>query len=260
MPLQLIDSHCHLTYDGLHEPIGDVIRNAHAAGVTEMVTIATDLTDAQKALALSAIYPNIHVVCGIHPHHAGKATEGWDAALLKLAQREDVHAVGETGLDYHYDFSDRESQHRVFRRQLEIAAEVNKSVVIHAREAQADVLATLAEFPGLRNVVFHCFTGTVPEAREILDRGYWISLTGVITFKKSDELREAAKLIPDDRLMVETDSPYLAPEPVRNVRPNEPALVVHTLRKLAEVRGVSPERLAAITVANTRRFFKLAEM
>lgn len=252
----LIDSHCHLTYPELIEQIDAVMDRAAVAGVTEFITIATDLADADRAFQLAARFPTIHVACGIHPHQAA-AQSAWDATLLEIAARPDVRAIGEMGLDYHYDYSDRPSQHPVFRRQLEIACEVAKPVVIHCREAHDDVLAVLADFPALVGVVFHCFTGTLPQAREILDRGYWLSLTGVVTFKRSDELREVARLLPAERIMVETDSPYLSPEPVRSARPNEPAFLAHTAACIAKARGIGTEELALLATANTRRFFGL---
>jgi TatD DNase family protein len=254
----LIDTHCHLTYDGLRERIDTVVSNAAAAGIREFVTIATDLPDAERAFELARRHPSIHVVSGIHPHQAAQAPEGWERQLEAIAARPDVHAVGETGLDYHYDFSDRASQARVFRGQLELADRLRKPVVIHCREAHADTLAMLKEHPSIPNVVFHCFTGTRAEADDILSRGYWISLTGVVTFKKSDELREVARMIPADRLMVETDSPYLSPVPVRSARPNEPAHMKHTAACVAGQRGLSLEALAALTTGNARRFFSLA--
>jgi len=257
---RLIDSHCHLTFDGLHKQVGAVMDRAMTAGVAESITVAENVEDANRALALSAEYPGVHVVAGIHPHGAAKVQNDWDIALLEIVQREDVYAVGEMGLDYHYDYSDRASQMRVFRRQLEIAMGVGKPVVIHCREALGDTIATLAEFPALAGVVFHCFTGSEAEAREILDQGYWLSLTGVVTFKKSAELRQVAEMMPADRLMIETDAPYLSPEPMRQVRPNEPALLVHTAACVAEQRRMSLSDLAAQTVANTRRFFSLPVM
>jgi TatD DNase family protein len=253
----MIDSHCHLTYPELSSKIPAVLQRAAEAGVQECVTIATDIEDARKALDLSAQFPNVHVVCGIHPHQAGKAADGWDMSLLALIRRDDVHAVGEMGLDYHYDFSDRAAQHRVFARQLEIAAAVKKPVVIHCREAHDDVLAALAGCRGVPNVVFHCFTGSEREADQILGRGYWISLTGVVTFKRSYELRRVAAMIPEDRLMIETDSPYLSPEPVRSARPNEPSYLLHTARCVAAARGMTLVKLVALTEMNTRRFFSL---
>lgn len=253
----LIDSHCHLTSGELFPRIDDVLARAHAAGVTEFVTIATDLEDARRARELAARCEGIHVVCGIHPHESGKAADGWDAALDELVRREDVYAVGEMGLDYHYDFSDHATQQQVFRRQVELAAEVGKPIVIHCREAHEQVLKLLADCPRPPNVVFHCFTGSEAEARQILDRGYWISLTGVVTFKRADELREVARQVPEDRLMLETDSPYLSPEPVRNVRPNEPSFLVHTASCVARARGMTLAELSARTTENTRRFFNL---
>lgn len=255
----LIDSHCHLTYEGLIERIDDVVRNARIAGVGEMVTIATDLDDAAKALRLARRFENIHVVAGIHPHQAAKVERGWENMLREIVARDEVHAVGETGLDYHYDFADHETQQTVFCGQLDIATSKQMPVVIHCREAHRDVMDILAEFPNVPRVVFHCFTGTLAEAREILIAGYWISLTGVVTFKRSDELRDVARLIPLDRLMVETDAPYLSPEPVRSVRPNEPAYVRHTAECIARARGMTFDALAAATHANTRRFFDLPD-
>lgn len=255
--LHLIDSHCHLTAKDLREQAEAVVERANACGVQTCITIAEDLADADRALTLAAAHPSIRVVAGIHPHRAAKVPDGWDEELLRLAQRKDVAAVGETGLDYHYQHADPQSQSRVFRRQLEIASEVDKPVVIHCREAHGDVLAVLADFPQLTRVVFHCFTGSENEADDIIARGYWISLAGVVTFKKSEALRAVARKLPADRLMIETDAPYLSPEPVRARRPNEPAHLVHTAQCLAEQRGATLADFAAMTVANTQRFFSL---
>jgi len=255
--MRLIDSHCHLTFGGLREQVEAVLQRAADAGVAEVVTVATDLDDAVAALALSEQHPSVHVAAGIHPHEAAKVTGDWDERLLDIVRRGNVYAVGEIGLDYHYDFSDRQSQIRVFRRQLEIATGVGKPVVVHCREAHPDVLTHLRDFPGLRGVVFHCFSGSVVEAEELWERGYWISLTGVVTFKRSAELRQVAKEAPADRLMIETDAPFLSPEPVRNQRPNEPALLVHTAACVARQLGMELTVLAALLTANTRRFFSL---
>jgi TatD DNase family protein len=252
-----IDSHCHLTYEGLGDRIAEVVNNAASVGVREFVSIATDLADAQRTFALARQYTSIHVVCGIHPHNAAKVSPGWDEELTQLASRQDVRGIGEMGLDYHYNFADRGVQSQIFEKQLEIASHAEKPVVIHCREAHGDTLSTLQKGPKLSRVVFHCFTGTIAEARDILDHGHWISLTGVVTFKKSDELREVARMIPDDRIMIETDSPYLSPEPIRSKRPNEPAHMIHTAECIARVRGLSIDEFAALTVANTRRFFNL---
>jgi len=155
--------------------------------------------------------------------------------------------------------TDRATQQRVFRRQVELAKQVGKPLVIHCREAHADAMAVLAEMAPTSGVVFHCFTGTTSQAREILDRGYWLSLTGVVTFRKSDELRGVARLLPADRIMIETDAPHLSPEPLRSVRPNEPAHLVHTAACIARERGLSMDELAALSARNTRRFFRLPE-
>jgi len=253
----LIDSHCHLTYEPLAQIREDVLRRAAEAGVTHMISIGTDIADTRAAIDLASTHANIFASSGVHPHQAGKVDPGWNDELRSLAGHQRVVAVGETGLDYHYDFAPRDRQREVFERQLALALAVDKPVVIHCREAHADVMGVLAGFPGLRRVVFHCFTGTPAEAREIIDRGYWISLTGVVTFKNSQELCEVARHLPPDRIMIETDSPYLSPEPVRSRRPNEPALVVHVARRVSELRGVPFEEFAALTRANTIRFFDL---
>ncbi len=257
MTCELIDSHCHLTSDALLNQAPAVIDRAKAAGVGSIVTIATDLADAEQALELSRQHSGVHVVCGIHPHEAAKAPANWDAALIEWVRRDDVIGVGEMGLDYHYDFSDRRSQRAVFIRQLEIAQEIGKPIVVHCREAHGDTLQALSGCGRNRKVVIHCFTGSQAEAEEILEQGYWISLTGAATFKRSDELRRVAAMVPDDRLMIETDSPYLSPEPVRNVRPNEPAHLVHIAACIAKSRGVTVDELGAMCAANTRRFFSL---
>lgn len=253
----LIDSHCHLTYEPLSGMRGDVLARAAEAGVTHMISIGTDVADTRAAIELATGQANVFASSGVHPHQAGKTEAGWQDELRMLAGDPRVVAVGETGLDYHYDFSPRDQQRVVFEEQLSLAASIGKPVVIHCREAHADVMAVLAGHSDLSRVVFHCFTGSMAEAREIIDRGYWISLTGVVTFKNSRELQEVARYLPPDRIMMETDSPYLSPEPVRSRRPNEPALVVHVARRVAELRGVSFEEFAALTRANTIRFFDL---
>ncbi len=261
----LIDTHCHLTYPELRERIDDVLRAADQASVTRMITVATDPADARAALELMRDHPRISLAAGIHPHEAGKVTEA-DLQLLADLHRghwdgvpaERLVAVGEAGLDFHYDFATPADQERVFRFQLELANEVGRPVVIHAREAEAQVCAILRDYPGLRDrVVFHCFSGSVEVAEEILADGHWLSFTGVLTFRNADEIRRVAALVPAERLMVETDAPYLAPEPHRKQRPNRPDLVVHTARRLAEVRGLTAQALADLTTRNAERFFGL---
>jgi TatD DNase family protein len=200
----------------------------------------------------------VHAAVGFHPHEAGKVTDESFAAMFELWSHPKVVAVGEMGLDYHYDFADRDTQREVFARQLAEAAKRRLPVVIHSREALDDTVRILIEqgFAG-RPVVFHCFTGTAEEAQRIAEHGWRVSFTGVVTFKKSDELRRIARAYPLEKLMVETDAPYLSPEPVRNKRPNEPAFVAHTARFLAELRDEPYEAFAEQTARNTREFFRL---
>ena len=203
------------------------------------------------------------MAAGVHPHEAGKVA-GADAdppdlvEMVALWRDEKVVALGEMGLDYHYDFADRAVQRRVFTEQLALAAPFDKPIIIHCREALDDVIPILVDhgFSG-RRVVFHCFTGTADEAARIAEQGWRISFTGVVTFKKSSELQAIARAYPADRLMIETDSPYLSPEPVRGKRPNEPSHLVHIARFLAGLRGESVEEVSAATRANTVEFFGL---
>lgn len=260
MTTPLIDSHAHLTYPGLFERIDDVRRRCLDAGVGHVITVATDGAEAHKAVALARRFPDfVSVALGIHPHHAAKASSADWAALSDLAGDPSVVAYGEMGLDYHYDFAPRDTQADVFRRQLRAAADRDIPIVIHAREAHDDVERILLEH-GFRHrrVVFHCFTGTSDEARRIADHGWRLSFTGIVTFKNSSALQAIARDYPAETLMIETDSPYLSPEPVRAVRPNEPAHVAHVARFLAGLRGVTVDELARRTRENTIGFFGLS--
>ena len=250
----MIDSHCHLTYEPLAKQLDDVLKRAAAAGIQRMITIGTDIADAQRAIELCRGHENIRCAIGIHPHHSGKAQDEDVAWLRSLQQSPTVVALGEMGLDYHYDFAPRDRQAQIFKAQLELARELNRPVVIHNREATDDTLAIMRNFPSVR-AVFHCFTGSAAEARKILDQGYLLGFTGIVTYKKSDELREVVKFTPGDRILVETDAPYLSPEPVRKQKVNEPSFVMHTARVVAELRGVSIEELDRITSENVARHF-----
>jgi TatD DNase family protein len=264
----LIDTHCHLTYDELRPQIGAVFARARAAGVTRVITVATTPDDALAALELMREHPEIYLCAGIHPHQAGACSPG-DLARLEalhrgagvspeLARR--VVAVGETGLDFHYDFAPRDDQERIFRAQLELASRVGRPVVIHARESEERVCDILRDYPQLNGrVVFHCFSAGTEILARLDDIGPFVSFTGIITFKNAETIRTAARRAAADRIMVETDSPFLSPEPVRKVRPCEPAFVAHTARFLAELRGVRFEEFAAATTANAVRFFNLPE-
>jgi TatD DNase family protein len=251
---EMIDSHCHLTDPRLMEQLDAVLTRAAAAGVTRMITIGTDPEDNAAAIALCRNRSNLRCVIGIHPNHCHEVDE---AELPRLRERQAdpaVVAIGEMGLDYHHSFADRARQRRFFEAQLQLAAEVNRPVVIHCREAVDDCLAVMCSFPAVR-AVFHCFTGTRAEAERILAADYLLGFTGVVTFKRSDELRDVVRITPPDRLLVETDSPYLAPEPMRKQKVNEPALVMHTAGAVAAARGISIDELDQITTQNVARFF-----
>lgn len=258
----LIDTHCHLTYKGLREQVDAVIDRARQAGVRRCITVGTDVADSRDALAVAARRDTVWAVVGVHAHEAGKTTETTWPDLARLIDSAENHAspvaVGETGLDYHYDFSDRASQRAAFVEQIALAERADLPLVIHCREAIDDALAILADH-GTRAArgVFHCFTGLPDEAARILEAGWHISLSGIVTFKNAADLREAAKIIPLDRLLVETDAPFCSPEPIRNVRPNEPAHVVHTCRFLAELLDVEVDTLAAQCNMNAERLFGL---
>lgn len=262
----LIDTHCHLTFPQLREQTGQVLDRAREAGVVRVITVATTPDDARDALAIARAQTGVSVAAGIHPHEAGKAGDTWLAALRDLHEGRwaDVPAgrlvaVGETGLDFHYDFSPRDVQQRIFCAQLELAQAAGRPVVIHAREAERRVCEILSDFPRLGGrFVFHCFSADAATARRVLDAGGWISFTGIVTFANAGGVREAARLVPADRIMVETDAPYLSPEPVRKVRPCEPAFVLHTARFLADLRKVPFEDFCRQTSENARRFFGLS--
>ena len=228
-----------------------------SAGVERLMAIGTGSgpPDLEAGIRLAEQYPFVVATIGVHPHDAAKATEETFARLRELVEHPRVAAVGEIGLDYHYDFSPRDVQRAVFRRQLGMAAAAGRPVVIHTREAWDDTLAIIRESgaPGARfGGIMHCFTGDARQAGETLELGFCLSFGGVLTFPRAEDVREAARLTPEDRLLVETDCPYLAPVPHRGKR-NEPAFLVDTVRRLAEVRGSTPEAIAGATTRNFER-------
>lgn len=265
----LIDTHCHLTSPGLVEHAEAVLGRARAAGVERVMLVAVDPADGRRALDLMSGRPDLFLIAGIHPHEAKSCTPAQFAALSSLLRgegladelRRRIVAVGETGLDFHYDFSPPARQEEVFRAHLVLAIELGLPVVIHSRESEPRVCDILAEYPTLAGrVVFHCFSGGVDATRRVLDLGAYCSFTGVVTFKKSASIQEAARYVPRDRMLIETDAPYLSPEPVRKIRPNEPALLVHTARFLADLRAEPYAEFATATTANAVRFFQLPEV
>ncbi len=251
--MTLVDTHCHLDDPKFDEDRAQVIDRALAAGVTRMVAVGTGNgpPDLECGVRLADRYDFMYATVGVHPHDASKARAETFTRLQELAVHPKVVAIGEIGLDYHYDLSPRDVQRAVFERQLAIADAAGLPVVIHTREAWKDTLDLLrGHWRG--EGIMHCFTGDAAQAREALDLGFHLSFGGVLTFPKAEGVREAARIVPEERLLVETDCPYLAPVPHRGKR-NEPAFVVDTVRRLAEVRGGTPEALAAETSGNFER-------
>jgi len=250
----MIDTHCHLTDPRLEAHLPDILNRAAAAGVSRIITIGTELNDDRRCVELCRGRENIRCVVGVHPNYVAPIDERDLAQLREIQADPSVVALGEMGLDYHYGKDTRIKQAAFFRFQLQLATEVNKPVVIHCREAVADCLAIMRDFPRVR-AVFHSFTGTLAESEKIVDTGYFLGFTGIVTFKNAGELREVVRLTPVDRLFVETDGPYLSPEPMRRQKVNEPALVMHTARLVAEIKGLSVEELDAAMTRNVGQFF-----
>lgn len=254
--MSLVDSHCHLDDEQFDRDRDSVVARALEAGLECMLAIGSGSgpPDLEAAIRLAEVWPQICATVGVHPHDAAKATEETWPRLRELLAHPKVLAVGEIGLDYHYDFSPRAVQREVFTRQLEIARQAGKPVVIHTRESWEDTLRILRDHWGSSGCrgIMHCFSGGAQEAEQVLAMGFHLSFAGVITFPKALRVQEAARRAPLDRLLVETDAPYLAPAPYRGKR-NEPAWVLHTLRKLAELRGESFEQVAQATRENFRR-------
>jgi TatD DNase family protein len=256
----LVDAHAHLDGEPFASDLEAVIARARAAGLERVVLIGLWRAPGEfgNALELATREPAFFAATiGVHPHEAARVPEADWKAVEVLARDPRIRAVGETGLDFHYDFSPRPEQEAAFRRSIRIAAGAGKPLVVHVREADADCARVLREegVPPAGGVI-HCFTGDAAAARAYLDLGLSLSVAGVITFKSAEPIREAIRLVPRDRLMVETDCPYLAPIPHRGKR-NEPAHVVHTAAKVAELWGVAPGEVARITGQNAKRFFGL---
>lgn len=255
----MIDTHCHLTDPKLGNQLVAVVGRARAAGVARMVTIGVDLDDDRDAIALCRGRDFLRCAVGVHPNYSHECDLSRLAELRRLQADPAVVAIGECGLDYFHKFAPVARQREVFEFQMNLATEVGKPVVIHSREAIADTLAIMKDFPTVR-AVFHCFTGTPDEARLILDQGYLIGFTGALTYKKNDGVRESLRLCPTDRFVVETDAPYLSPEPKRSQKVNEPALVIHVAECAARELGMTVEEVDRITTANAERFYGWGEL
>ncbi len=259
----MIDTHCHLTFPQLHERLAEVIAAARDAGVDRLITVGTTVADAEVARVVAEQYDNVYFTAGIHPHHPAQAQAGDVNRLPAITSMQRCVAYGEMGLDWHYDDPPRELQRELFRAQLSAVqadADDGKPIIIHCRKAVDDVLDVIREFniPGAgERFVFHCFTEEAGDCRKVLDFGAMISFTGIVTYKNAPEVRASARLVPADRIMCETDAPYLSPEPHRKVRPNEPKFVVDTARFLADLRGEGFEAFVEQSDANAERFFRL---
>ena len=252
----LIDSHCHLDFDSLSADLDGVLMRARAAGVGGMVTISTRVGEFAKLTAIAEAHDNVWCSVGTHPQHADEEPDITTEDLVRLAAHPKCVAIGEAGLDYHYDSSSREGQATGFRRHIAAARETGLPLVIHARDADQDIGDILEEEMGQGAFPFllHCFSSGAGLARRGLALGGFISFSGILTFKNAEEIREVAAFAPADRILVETDAPYLAPVPHRG-QPNEPSFVRFTAQKLAEVRGVGIEQLTAETTSNFANLF-----
>lgn len=255
----LVDTHCHLDFHTLTADIDGVIGRAVAAGVTRMIVPALDLASVQAALALADRFPEVWVAVGVHPNSAVDWQDEWIDELRAAAAHEKVVAIGEIGLDYYWDKTPADVQHRALALQLELAGELGMPVIVHNREATEDNLGLLAASPVAgreRAGVLHSFDGDWALAERVLDLGFYIGFTGPLTFKKANELRDVAARVPLGRILIETDSPYQTPEPHRGRR-NEPAYVRLVAERLAQLRGLSLDEIARVTTANAERLFGL---
>lgn len=257
----LIDSHCHLEYKGLVEDQAGVLARARQAGVGGFLSISTRQREWAQVITTAEREADVWASVGIHPHEADGHADLGEAALLEVAEHPRVIAIGETGLDYYYDHSDRATQQALFRRHIAVSRATGLPIIIHTRDAEDDTAAILREemergaFPAL----VHCFTASADFARIVLDLGLTISLSGIVTFKNAGDLQAIAAAVPEDRLLVETDAPFLAPVPNRG-KVCEPAFVADTARFVANLRGITTEALAETTTANFRRLFSKAAL
>ena len=259
--MTLIDSHCHLNYDYDPKSVADLVTEADAAGVGYLVTIGVDLDSIPPIQQISDQYASVFHSVGVHPHEAKTLTASDLAVLHSKAQHPKCRAIGEIGLDFYYNHSDRDEQLRALDQQLDLALELNLPVVIHARDAEADLLTSLTRYARAAKTAgppgaIHCFSGTQKFGASCIDLGFLISVSGIITFKKSEDLRSSVRSFSPEVFMVETDSPYLAPMPHRGKK-CEPAMVVETAKKLAEIHGMTLDEVAEITTRNAKKFFRI---
>src|SRR5215213_907627 len=252
----LVDSHCHLDFPDFQSRLPEVLAAASAAGVGRMVTISTHVAHFETYRALAEAHDSVFCTVGTHPHNAAVEPDVPTERLVELSRHPRCVAIGEAGLDYHYDKSPHDVQQRVFHTHIEAARETGLPLVIHARNADEDMIRILSEEMrrGRFDAVLHCFSSGEKLARVGVELGLYVSFSGILTFRNSEEIRRIAAAVPHERLLVETDAPYLAPVPHRG-KTNEPAFVAHTARRAAEIRGEDADEFAARTLENTRRFY-----
>ncbi|MGC9259631.1 MAG: TatD family hydrolase [Phycisphaerae bacterium] len=254
----LIDTHCHLTYEGLVERQADIVQRAAAVGVDRMITVGTHPADHPRVLETVAAFAGVSAALGIHPHHAEEVSKTFLEELrwaIRSAPR--VLAIGECGLDYHGNSASPEAQKSVFIAQINLAAQLRLPLILHVRDAHSEALAIMRDYPGLPFVV-HCFTGTPEQCVQWLELGAYIGFTGVITYKNASAVRASCQLVPRERLVIETDAPYLTPQAVRKIKLNEPAFVIHVAQRVGAERGWTLEQTSQITTANAIRLFGMA--
>lgn len=254
----MIDTHCHLEMKPFDKDREDVIKRAKESGLDAVITIGSDLEGNKGAVELSEKYDFVYAAVGFHPHDAKDFTDETFELIKRLSRKEKIVAIGEIGLDYHYNHSSKNIQKEVFIKQLGYAKEIDFPVVIHSRESKTDTLSILKE-SGVSKGVMHCFSGDADMAKKVMDMGFLISIAGPVTYKNASKLQSIARIIPDEHLLLETDAPYLTPEPLRGRR-NEPAFVLHTARFVAHLRGISEDDLKRITTVNAKRLFKFGEL
>ncbi|HEX5035933.1 MAG TPA: TatD family hydrolase [bacterium] len=253
----MIDSHAHIHFKDFDGKIDDLLARARDAGVSAIVNVGTDLDSSREVVSIAEKYPQVFAVVGVHPHDVAKMAAGETEALAELAKHPKVVAVGEVGLDYYYEHSPREIQQARLADFVALARAAGKPLVIHCRDAFEDCFRIFDETKAWEvGGVFHCYTGDAKTAAHIASKGFYVSFSGIVTFKKTVELQEAARTVAEDKFLIETDCPFLAPEPHRGKR-NEPAYVRLVARKVAELRGMTEEAVASLAAKNTRRVFNL---
>ena len=256
--MKLIDSHAHLTFKEIENSLDNVLQKSSQAGVTGWIAIGTDTEQNKKVISAIEKYENLYGSVGIHPHYASQVSPADINQVKELAKHKKIVAIGETGLDFHYNFSKQDAQKDLFKNLLEIAAQTKLPVIIHCRNAFDETIEIIDKFKDdLTNVVFHCWGGTAEQTQIVLDKGFYISFTGVVTFKNAEQTRAAARIVPLEKMMIETDCPYMSPEPMRKQKINEPALLIHTAQKVAELKQIPLEKFVDEVTKTTKKFFNL---